>query len=312
KVLGVDTKALSDAWHASIHQTYDRMLAATTPPNGAGRPVIRGTEQSTGMNVGPAISPDGKWIAFLSSRGLLSVDLYIADAATGDVVRKLTSTATDPHVSSIEFIYSAGTWDSHSRQLAIATVASGHPALAIYNALNGHKEREIYIEGIDQILNPAWAPDGHAIAFSGLSQGLTDLYVYDLMGSRLQRLTNDAYAEVHPAWSPDSRTIAFAADRVTTNLDTLAIGHYELATIDAANANARVDRVQTFAGADSINPQWSRDGRQLYFISSRNGIPEVYAVSIANGATAQLTNVATGTSGITASSPALSVAGMRD
>src|SRR6185436_197424 len=87
-------------------------------------------------------------------------------------------------------------------------------------------------------------------------------------------------------------------------------GHYELATID--EANARVQRVQTFAGADSINPQWSRDGRQLYFISSRNGIPEVYAVSIANGATAQLTNVATGTSGITASSPALSVAGMRD
>src|SRR5689334_17840461 len=310
KVLGVDTKELSEAWHASIHQTYDPILAATTPPSGVGRPVIRGTEQSTGMNVGPAISPDGKWIAFLSSRGLLSVDLYIADAATGDVVRKLTSTATDPHVSSIEFIYSAGTWDSHSRQLAIATVASGHPALAIYNALNGHKEREISIEGIDQILNPAWAPDGHAIAFSGLSQGLTDLYVYDLMGSRLQRLTNDAYAVLHPAWSPDSRTIAFATDRFTTNLDTLAIGHYELATIDAADA--QVQRVHTFAGADSINPQWSRDGRQLYFISNRNGIAELYAVSVANGAIAQLTNVSTGTSGITSSSPALSVAGMRD
>jgi Tol biopolymer transport system component len=310
KVLGVDTQELSEAWHASIHQTYDRILAATTPPSGAGRPVIRGTEQSTGMNVGPAISPDGKWIAFLSSRGMLSVDLYVADAATGDVVRKLTSTATDPHVSSIEFIYSAGTWDSQSRRLAIATVASGRPALAIYDALNGRKEREISVPGVDQILNPTWAPDGHAVAFSGLSQGLSDLYVYDLMASRLQRLTNDAYAEVHPAWSPDSRSIAFATDRFTTNLDTLAIGHYELATID--EANARVQRVQTFASADAINPQWSRDGRQLYFISNRNGIPEVYAVSVANGTTSQLTNVSTGTSGITGSSPALSVAGTRD
>jgi hypothetical protein len=63
---------------------------------------------------------------------------------------------------------------------------------------------------------------------------LSDLYVYDLRSSRLQRLTNDAYAELHPAWSPDSRTIAFATDRFTTNLETLAIGHYELATIDAA------------------------------------------------------------------------------
>jgi Tol biopolymer transport system component len=309
KVLGVDTKELSEAWHASIHQTYDRILAATTAPSGAGRPVIRGTEQNTGMNVGPAMSPDGKWIAFLSSRGLLSVDLYVADAMTGEVVRKLTSTATDPHVSSIEFIYSAGTWDSESKRLAIATVASGRPALAIYDALNGRKQREIPIGEVDQILNPAWAPDGHAIAFSGLSQGLSDLYVYDLTASRLQRLTNDAYAELHPAWSPDSRLIAFATDRFTTNLETLAIGDYELATIDAANG--RVQRVQTFGGADSINPQWSGDGRQLYFISNRTGIAELYGVTIANGTTTQLTNISTGTSGITSSSPALSVANMR-
>src|SRR4051812_36875998 len=185
KVLGVDTKQLSEEWHASIHQTYDRILASTIPPSGAGRAVIKGTDQASGLNVGPAISPDGHWIAFLSSRGLLSIDLYVADAMTGKVVHKLTSTATDPHVSSIEFIYSAGAWDSQSRQLAIATVASGRPAIAIYDALSGDKKREIKIPDVDQILNPAWAPDGNAIAFSGLNQGLSDLYIYDLRASRL-------------------------------------------------------------------------------------------------------------------------------
>jgi len=310
KVLGVDTKELSAAWHASIHESYDRILAATTPPSGAGRAVITGTDQNSGLNVGPAISPDGRWIAFLSSRGLLSIDLYVADAMTGRIVRKLTSTATDPHTSSIEFIYSAGTWDGQGRRLAIATIASGRPALAIYDATSGRKEREISVRGVDQILNPAWAPDGHAIAFSGLSQGLSDLYLYDLRASSLQRLTNDAFAEVHPSWSPDSRTIAFATDRFTTNLDTLAIGRYELATIEPASG--RVQRVQTFAGADSINPQWSRDGRELYFVANPSGIADVYGVSVANGALTQLTNVSTGTSGITASSPALSVAYGRD
>jgi Tol biopolymer transport system component len=310
KTIGVDTKELSASWHASIHESYDHILASTTPPSGAGRAVIKGTDQASGLNVGPAISPDGRWIAFLSSRGLLSIDLYIADAMTGQVVRKLTSTATDPHTSSIEFIYSAGTWDSQSRRLAIATVASGRPALAIYDATNGNKEREIGVQGVDQILNPAWAPDGHAIVFSGLNQGLSDLYLYDLRASSLQRLTSDAFAEVHPSWSPDSRTIAFATDRFTTNLDTLAIGRYELATIDPATG--RVQHVQTFAGASSINPQWSRDGREIYFIANRSGIADVYGVSVANGTLAQLTNVSTGTSGITASSPALSVASGRD
>ena len=306
KIIGVDTKQLSADWQASIHQTYDRILAATTPPSGAGRPVITGTDQASGLNVGPALSPDGRWIAFLSSRGLLSIDLYVADAMTGNVVRKLTSTATDPHTSSIEFIYSAGTWDNESKRLAIAEIASGRPALAIYNAQSGDKEREIRIPQVDQILNPTWSPDGHAIAFSGLSQGLSDLYVYDLRASNLQRLTNDAYAEIHASWSPDSRQIAFATDRFTTNLDTLAFGHYQLATLDTASG--RVQRVPTFADADAQNPQWSRDGRQLFFIGNPSGIPDVYGVTIASGETSQLTNVSTGASGITASSPALSVA----
>src|ERR1051325_8102000 len=87
KIIGVDTKQLSADWQASIHQTYDRILAATTPPSGAGRPVITGTDQASGLNVGPALSPDGRWILSLSSRGLLSIDLYVADAMTGKVVR---------------------------------------------------------------------------------------------------------------------------------------------------------------------------------------------------------------------------------
>jgi Tol biopolymer transport system component len=310
KVLGVDEKELSESWHAAIHETYDRILASTTPPSGAGRPVITAKDQNSGLNVGPAISPDGRWIAFLSSRGLLSIDLYVADAMTGEIVRKVTSTATDPHTTSIQFIYSAGTWDSESRRLAIATIAAGRPAVAIYDARSGHKEREISVREVDQVLNPTWAPDGHAIAFSGLSQGLSDLYLYDLRTSSLQRLTNDAFAEVHPAWSPDSRTIAFATDRFTTNLDTLAIGRYELATIEPASG--RVQRVQTFAGADALNPQWSADGRDIYFISNPSGIADVYAVSTATGTLTQLTNVSTGTSGITASSPALSVAAGRN
>jgi len=310
KIVGVDTKQMSEEWHAAIHQTYDRILASTTPPAGAGRAVITAKDEASELNVGPAISPDGRWVAFLSSRGLLSIDLYVADAMSGKIVRKLTSTATDPHVSSIEFIYSAGSWDRESKRLTIATIASGRPALAIYDAISGGKEREIKIPEVDQILNPAWAPDGHAIVFTGLTQGLSDLFVYDLRASRLQRLTNDAYAEGHPSWSPDSRLIAFATDRFTTNLDTLALGHYELATFDPANS--RVQRVQTFADADSRNPQWSGDGRQLYFIADPGGIANVYAVTIANGSVAQLTNVQTGASGITSSSPALSVAASGD
>jgi hypothetical protein len=57
-----------------------------------------------------------------------------------------------------------------------------------------------------------------------------------------------------------------------------------------------------------INPQWSPDGRWLYFISDREGISNVYRTMVADPTrTEQLTTVVTGVSGITSLSPAMSV-----
>src|SRR5581483_4609682 len=126
----------------------------------------------------------------------------------------------------------------------------------------------VRIEQLDEIFNPTWAPDGHAICFTGMSRGLTDLYIYDLNASKLQRLTNDPYAELQPAWSPAGRRIAFATDRFSSNLPTLSIGDYRLATIDPESG--RIEQVRAFTNGKNINPQWTPDGSGLFFISDRD------------------------------------------
>src|SRR5262245_48371318 len=231
-VLGVKTKELSSDWHAAIQRTYGNVLADAKAPDQVGKLVIGGKGIGEELNVGPSISPDGRWIAFLSTRSLFSTDLYLAEAATGKIVHKLTSTATDAHTSSIQFIYSAGAWDSASRQLAVGTVSNGRAALAIYDAQKGTRTREIPVPDVDEILNPTWSPDGTAIAFSGMQRGLTDLFIYDVAGERLRRLTNDPYAEIHPAWSPDGKRIAFATDKPASDLATLPFAPFRLALVD--------------------------------------------------------------------------------
>ena len=307
KVLGVKTKELSNEWHEAIRQAYEPVLAAATPPAEVGTLVIQGKKLGEDLNVGPAISPDGRWIAFLSTRSLFSTDLFVADASSGKIVHKLTSTATDPHFSSLQFIYSAGAWDAASERIAIATVTSGRPALAIFTAADGRKQHEVRLPELDEVFNPTWAPDGHAICFTAMTRGLTDLYVYDLRASKLQRLTNDAYAELQPAWSPDGSRNAFATDRFTSDLKTLDVGAYRLALIDPATG--RVEPLPASTGGKDINPQWAPDGRALFFISDGDGIPNLYRIAIASGEITQVTRISTGLSGITASSPALSVAG---
>jgi hypothetical protein len=308
-VLGIKSKELSTEWHAAIQRSYANVLADASRPDQIGKLVITGKGIGEDLNVGPSISPDGQWIAFLSTRSLFSTDLYLAEAATGKIVRKLTSNATDPHTTSIQFIHSAGAWDSASRQIAVGTVASGRAALAIFDAQKGSRTRAITVPEVDEILNPTWSPDGKAIAFTGMQRGLTDLFIYDLSANSLRRLTNDAFAELQPAWSPDGSRIAFATDRLNSDLKTLEFGPYRLAVINPATG--AVEAVQGFEGAKHLNPQWSPDSQALYFVSDRGGVSNVYRVGLgaqASTGMTQVTTLATGVSGITATSPAMSVA----
>ena len=167
--------------------------------------------------------------------------------------------------------------------------------------------REIEIPDVDEIMHPTWAPDGHAICFTGMHQGVTDLFVYDLQVNRLRQLTRDAYADLQPSWSPDGRRIAFSTDRFSSNLTTLAFGPYMLASIDPESG--AVQQISTTTEGKHINPQWAPDGRSIYFISDRDGIPNIYRTTVGESAeTTQITHVTTGISGITNLSPAMSVA----
>jgi hypothetical protein len=306
RVLETTVDQLSADWHEAIRAEYVPIVKAATPPAEVGQRLLARSGGLGGdLNVSPALSPDGRLIAFLSERSLFSIDLFIADASTGEVVHRLTSTASDPHLASLQFIHSAGGWTADSTKLAVASISGGDPALIIFDARSGERERTIEIGQLDEIFNPTWSPDATAVAFTGMSEGLTDIYVFELGTGELRRLTNDPYTDIQPAWSPDGRSIAIATDRFSSRLETLAIGDYRLALVDPASGT--VQQLSAFTTGKNINPQWAPDSQSLYFISDRDGIANVYRATL-QGVVTQVTSVSTGVTGITATSPALSVA----
>ena len=272
----MDDKELTAQWHAAVIAAYRPIAETTKMPAAFATPVITATGNRGRLNVSPEISPDGSRIMFFSERDLFSIDLYLADARTGKVIRKVTDTATDPHFESLQFLSSAGAWDRASKRFVFPGISKGEPVLTIVNVDNGKKEREIRLAELHEVLNPTWSPDGNVIAFSGLVGGLTDLFAYDLTTSTLRRLTTDSFAELDPAWSPDGRSLAFSTDRFTTKLPALDTGHLRLAIMDVASGDVR--DAGGFDGAKNISPQWSADGRALYFLSDRQGITNIYRV----------------------------------
>jgi len=306
QVTAMRVDSLVKLWHSEIDSAYLPLEQQTHPPQVYGKLLI-GREHSPGLNVAPALSPDGNSLVFYSSRSLFSIDLYLADAHTGHIKQRLIESSLDPHYQSLEFINSAGAWDAAGKRIAFGAVSNGAAILTVYNVEKSRKEREIRLDDVGEIFNPTWSPDGRYIAFAALTGGFTDLYRYDLEQKQLERLTGDPYADIEPAWSPDGREIAFVTDEFTTKLDTLVPGAYELAIMDASTGAIR--RVPTFPQATkSVNPQWSPDGNALYFVADPNGIDNVYRIDLPTGHITQVTNVFTGVSGITDVSPAISIA----
>jgi TolB protein len=139
--------------------------------------------------------------------------------------------------------------------------ADGRTATAVTNGPN----RALNVE-------PAVSPDGKRIAFSSDRSGQPMLYVMNIDGSSVKRLTFAGRYNSSPSWSPDGKTIAFAGHDG---------GHFDIFTVNAdGTAMKRLTDAKKANGkaADNRDPSFSPDGRQVVFSSDRTGNKQLYIV----------------------------------
>ena len=307
-VLGMDWKQFGEEWHRDVKAYYEPILAERQKPREVGSELVSRKEGGR-LIVSPTLSPDGNWLAFLSTRELFDVDLFLADARTGKVVRRLASADRDPHVDALRFIESAGAWSPDGRQFAFPAVAQGSNRLLIVDVESG-RVRERLDPKVGELTSLAWSPDGRRLVYSGLANGVDDLYLYELDGGRVSKLTDDRYADLQPAWSADGKSLLFVSDRgPDADLAELRYAPMGLFLLDVQSREVRA--LPRLPGAAHIDPHYSTDGRWIYFLADPDGISDVYRMPAAGGPAERLTKIATGVSGITDKSPALTVAADR-
>jgi Tol biopolymer transport system component len=307
ELFGVSADSLTREWAQATREAYLPLMEGRTAPDSIGTPVLAPTIDAGRTNIAPSLSPDGRYVAFISERDLFQFNLYVADAETGEVIAELDRAGTTGHFNALRFIGSAGTWSPDGRRLAFVSSAEGDNQITVWNVQSEEIERSVRVEGVTALKNPAWAPGGDRLAFSGTDGGKSDLYVLNLDTDAVRQLTNDRYADLQPTWSPDGETLAFVTDRAETDLDALAPSkNMDLGLIDVESRAVTVR--EPFGDALHHNPQFSPDGRSLYFISDQDGFKDVYRLERAGGDLHRVTHLKTGVSGITALSPAMSVA----
>lgn len=308
RTFGYDEKTLSNLWKNSIESTYKPYLKDTvqTP---VGLRVID-DKNSGKMNVAPAISPDGKYIAFLSEKNLFSIDLFLADAKTGRILRKLSSKVSNTHIDEFNFIESAGTWSPDGKRFAFSVFNEGRNKMVIVDVGSGRVLEETSMGKAKQFSNLSWSPNGNDIVFNALAEGQSDLYLYNIPSKKVTQLSNDKYTDYQPSFSHDGKKIVFSSDRTTYDQSLAQTIPFNLAVYDLSTKTTT--DIKVFNGANNLNPAFSADDQSVYFLSNRDGFRNMYRYNLSSNTTEQLTDLFTGISGITEFSPALSLSAKND
>jgi Tol biopolymer transport system component len=171
--------------------------------NADGTGLIRVTRKP-GPEFDPAWSPDGERIVYRDSRRGINQDdeIYVV-RADGTGARNLTR---DPGNDW------GPDWSPDGRTIVFNSDRDGFPMGGfLINPGGSHPRR---IETDAYVEYPAWSPDGTRIAFmGGTSAGEYDIWVVDVDGSNLTRLTDSPGSDGWPAWSPDGTRVAFSSVR---------------------------------------------------------------------------------------------------
>jgi Tol biopolymer transport system component len=202
---------------------------------------------------GVAWSADGRDVIVSSGRGdvgLWRIPLQNPErrerlSASGDQCRQPTVAMQQSRLA-----FACASWDENIWRLALS--APGRPAGPPVSLIGSTRSE----------LNAQFSPDGTRIVFESLRSGTPELWVADRDGRNALQLTSfNGRLGGTPAWSPDGQAIAFDL----RNDD----GRGDIYVIPVrGGAPLRV----TNHPADDLVPSWSRDGRSIYFGSTRGGI----------------------------------------
>jgi|GEM_PF-1146767 len=129
-------------------------------------------------------------------------DLFSLDIASGSLTRlthdkRSTMPALGPH----------------NRFIAYVAYGFMNTELVIYDRYRGTYRTPLSRKQFDQVLDPAYSPDGKHIAFVGTKRGgYKDLYLLDVETNAVTRLTNNRALEVNPRYSRDGQYLYYTTD----------------------------------------------------------------------------------------------------
>jgi len=221
----------------------------------------------TGLELDPALSPDGTLIAYSAG----------PPGAAKIFVRRRDGGSTIAVAAGVSGDLRRPQWTPDGARLAFQSVRG----IEIVPALGGPVRTLVQVPAPDTAQDLAWSPDGRRIVY----RVGDSLFVRDANSSVSRKVTS-APELYGPAWSPDGRWIAFVSGNPGYLYGRRSqLGNIAPSTIMVVPA-AGGSPVEVAGGtALNLSPIWLRSGRELLFVSNREGGRDIYRVALTSSGT---------------------------
>jgi TolB protein len=148
----------------------------------------------------------------------------------------------------------------------------------VYSIDQDGADQKLVSSSDHQAMSPAWAADGRRFSYMEFWQGHGRLFLQDVASGKRAPVTTTGQAlDFTPAFSPDGKTLAFSrATEEGTDLYTVNI-----------KDGCCLQRLTVGRFYDNLSPTYSPDGQRIAFVSTRAGLPQIYAMA-ADGTDQQL------------------------
>lgn len=206
----------------------------------------------------PAFSADGRYYAFVQSRGNLSLALVIRDT-------RESTDAEVPPAGGFSGMRSPA-FSPDATRVLFSYPEAGRQQLYSVNLKGADRRALTDSQGINNW--PSFSPDGSSIAFASSRDGDYELYVMRSDGTQVRRLTERVGQDIRPRFSPDGKRIAYTRSEA---------GNYEVYVMNADGT--RPLPVTQHPERDDF-ACWHPDGRRLVLVSERQGRCDLYLVDV--------------------------------
>ncbi len=252
----------------------------------------------------PAVSPDRRSVAFMSG----SAEVNNIEVMTVSGSERVAVTQADARHGDI-------TWSPNSERIAYVMERDGRHQVMVVNkdgskrgllttipaqevgdwSRNGDsvafavrdEARGLYVRNPDGVnefrltdqpdSSPRLSPDSKRVAFISTRDGNKELYMVDVDGGNLARVTQTEAPEYDISWSPNGQTILFVSERD---------GNPEIYSISKDGSN--LNRL-TYNNVEDRYPVWSPSGDRIAFVSYLDGDADIFIMNSDGGDQRRLT-----------------------